>query len=194
MLKAKSSKLMFLFIIILLLIIGVMLGQNYRTAKEQSQKREVFINHLYFSMGDMIHTLNILIEQNPSNEKLEEHISNLHQHLLYGDALVQSAHLFLENEFYGTSFFKYSAHFLYGINMQGVAEIPPFAENNKLDEEERAILKTIKDSIETAQLKMHSEETGQENPNLTFKQLSDIFYTDLVRFHDEIYRDAQKLY
>ena len=190
MFNSKAQKVMGIVIIILLIVTSILSSLYYQQAKESEEQRERYINHLYFAVDRSIYRMDMLLENN--EDSLENDIRNLATELSEADAIIRYGNLFLDRDLYRSDFFRYASNYLYGVNMTGTvtAEVPPMGENNQLSEGDLKLLNTIKGYLEKAKEAMYSEQTKQENPNLTIEELNEIIVTHLNYHHQDIYKDA----
>lgn len=188
----KAQKIMGISIFILVIILGVISSLYYQGVKEDDRQRQLFINHLYFSIDRAINRIDNLIENKYENEDLENNIRSLEKELLEADAIVGYGDMFMDGDIYRSYFFLHASNFLYGVNMTGTvtAQVPPMGKNGELTESDLTLLNTIKDYLENAKQEMYSEQTKQENPSLTIEELNEIIMTYLNNNHQDIYKDA----
>ncbi|GGM43646.1 hypothetical protein GCM10011351_32030 [Paraliobacillus quinghaiensis] len=194
MFRNKSQKIMCILIFVLALISGVLSSIYFQGVQENQRERELFINHLYFSIDGSINRINNLIENKDEEESLERYIYELEKQLLEADAIIRYGNMFADENIYNTRFFRQASSFLYGVNMTGAvnAQVSAIGESNQLTENDLTLLNTIKGYLENAKQKMYLDETKQENPNLTIDEINEIIMTDLNNDHVKIYKDALK--
>ncbi|MFA9558254.1 hypothetical protein ACERII_13180 [Evansella sp. AB-rgal1] len=194
MFNNKVQMIMGSIICILVIFLGVFSSLHYFGVKEDERQRQLFINHLYFSIDNSIYYIETLMENNNGNESLEYYIRALEKNLLEADASIRYGNMLMDSKLYPSDFFRHASNFLYGVSMTGsvTADVPPMADNNELTEIDLALLNTIKGYLENAKQEMYSEQTKQENPSLTIDELNKIIATHLNNHHSEIYKDAFK--
>ena len=187
----KVNKVMGILICVLAISLGVFSSLYYQELKEDERKRELFINHLYFSIDSSLYNIDNIMEAKDGNER-ESYIRILEKTLLEADAILRYGNMFINKDLYRSDFFRHASNFLYGVNLTGTvnAQVPPIGENNQLTESDLKLLYTIKGYLENAREEMYSEQTKQENPNLTIVELNEIILIHLNNYHHEIYKDA----
>lgn len=179
-------------IVLLVIVLGALFYVNAQQVKEEERQWQVFLNHFYFSIDRSIHSIDQLMDRQDDVDQLENQIRYLERNLLEAEAILRYGRLFLDDELYHSNFFISASHFLYGIKMTGTvnAELPPMGENGQLSESDIIILHTIRESLNYARQEMYSEQTRQENPNLTHAEINEIFTNHLLDSSADIYQEA----
>lgn len=164
----------------------------YRLGKERQW--ELFLNHLYFFIDRSISVIDQLIENPNEVDRLEEQIKLLERNLLEADAIVRYCRLFLDDDLYPGDFFRGASDLLYGVTMTGIvnAELHPIGEEGRLSEADISILNTIRGNLDYAKQEMYSEETNQENPNITRAEINEIILNHLNDTPSGIYKETFK--
>ncbi|TMN22097.1 hypothetical protein [Lentibacillus cibarius] len=187
---SKDRKIMIVIIGFLVVFSGIITFLNYQDKQEEERQYEVFLNHFYFSVDDSLGRIQHLIEEKPQNEELDKRIQSIRDELLQANTIIRNGSSFLNSEIIPTQFFRYSVYFLEGIDIKGTAKISPIAEDGALDDKEIKLLKTIAGYLAKAKQEMYSPKTGQENPELTIKELNQIIRKNIDKDIDKIYEDA----
>ncbi|MBH0231425.1 hypothetical protein [Halobacillus yeomjeoni] len=166
----------------------------YQDVQEEKKEWKSFVNHFYFSVERSIRSIDAMVEHKPQDEVLKEHIKRLNQELLKADVILEDGNYYVNDLITKTNYFQDLTLFLYGINLRGDidAEVPPLAEDDRLDEQELKLLRTLKGHLSEAKREMYSKETGQENPDMTISAFNQIVERHLDRFPNEIYLDVYK--
>jgi hypothetical protein len=180
-----------------LLITGIFSFLYYQEVKEEQRQWETFINHFYHSISISEDRLDALIEKQPTNEQLEPRISLLEKEISTAETIVKSGRSYLDGDiYYDHQMFRTFSSFLYGIKYRSNGalklDLPPMAEDGQLDENEVALLITLRNLLNEAREAMYSPVTGQENPDLTVEEFNEIITTTFDRDVLEIYRDTFK--
>ncbi|WP_079478765.1 hypothetical protein [Halobacillus salinus] len=186
--KPLVKKLYIVISSILIVVLSFFSYQYYQEAKEEKRQWGTFVNHFYFSIDRSIRRIDYLVEQNPEGDDLQEGLRLLERELLKSHDLAENASNFLDSEFYGTFFFESVANYLYGMRVsESKDESQPIMEDGKLDKSEVEDLKGIQSYLIKTKEEMFSEETGQENPDLTVEDMNEIVTSHLGQDMHEIY-------
>ncbi len=170
-------------IAIIVLAVGLFFSVNKMNQNKDEYERQykTFINHFYFSIKDSQTTLNRIIELHhlPSvQDNLEEELHRFNEQMLKTNYILQYGNLFVDRDIYYFRYFQNMNFLIHGLhsttNNRDPIIVPPFAEDGVIDEAELAVLKWIKDDLDTIQQGLYSEETRQENPNITVEQFNEI--------------------
>jgi hypothetical protein len=191
------SQIMKYIIGVTLLITGIFSFLYYQEVKEEQRQWETFINHFYHSISKSKDRLDALIEKQPKNEKLEPRISLLEREISTAETILDHGHSYLDRDiYYGFHLFKPFSSFLNGIKYSSNGtvrlELPPMAEDGRLDDKEVTLLIALRDILIEAREAMYSPVTGQENPDLTVEEFNEIIKITFDRDELEIYRDTFK--
>ena len=192
MFKSKTQKIMASVIVILFVTTSILSSLYNQQVKENEEQRERYINQLYFAIDRSIFRIDTLLENN--EDALELDIRHLASELSEADAIIRYGNMFLDRDLYRSDFFSHASNFLHGVNLTGTvtAEVPPMGENNQLSEDDLKLLNTIMGYLENAKQAMYSEQTKQENPDLTIEEINEIIMTHLDYSHSDIYKDSFK--
>ncbi|WP_216827386.1 HMG-box domain-containing protein [Alkalihalobacterium elongatum] len=179
-------------IALLVLTLLILSYQYYVGVKENDQQWKTFVNHFYFAIDNSIFAIDHLLENEYTSKNLEGKVRKLEKELLRADAIISHGNSFMNNDLYRSNFFLEATYFLYGINMTGTitVELPPMGENGVLEERDITLLRTIRGYLESAKQGLYSEQTKQENPNLTIDEVNKIIWTHLNKDSYQIYKDA----
>lgn len=178
---------------ILVLVLASFTYQYYQSVQKEQRQWQVFVNQLYFSINSSIDNMDNLIVNKPTNEQLDDALRQLEQDLLRTQTILEDGNMFLDEEIYRPSFFREATYFLYGLKLSGKvsADIPPFAKDGRLDEEEISLLTTLYGFLKSGLEEMHSSETGQENPDIKLNELNRIIMTHFNYNLEDIVKEAR---
>lgn len=190
--KSRVYKIFGGSILLLLLVLTIVYFKYGNEVKEDQLQQQSFVSILYTSLSKSIQTLDELIENQPQQEALVDVIHRLELHFHETDQVIGHGIAMVDAKLYSTSFFTEVPYFLNGIKMEGPvnAEVPPLAEDGKLNNEEIVLLETIKGYLVNVQKEMTSEETGHVDLNLSIETLNAIILSNLRENVYEIYEDA----
>ena len=161
-----NKKVVYLFLGIGLLISLFFNYQYYKEKQRDEYKYHTFINHLYFNIDHSLDLLdNVLNKDN--NQQIDEQISRLSKNLLETHLLLKESLFFLEGVSYPITLFQRADNMIsHGIDYNGKI-IPPFLDDQLIDKYEHAYLVELKNVLNKMHQQLYSEDTGQENPNIS---------------------------
>jgi len=186
--SARSNKLIITGLVVVLLIIGNL----YRLEKAEEQRTyEQFLNYLHGDLKSTIQNIENVIEMNPEGEALQNWMERLEENIEETRYTMKAGHLYL-NLGTGNYFFRETTMMFHGVNFQGETlydELPPYTQDNKLDDREKKILKTIKGYLVNFKEELEKP-NGEVNEALSREELSDFVRLKLSKDLQEIYTDA----
>jgi hypothetical protein len=182
---------------VVILALAIFSFLYFLEVKEEQQQWESFIKHFYFSIDISIERIDALIEHQPEGEGLERSIANLERGIYTTERLLSHGQAYVDSDiYYGLRLSQPFSSFLYGIkysrNDTVKLDLPAMEEDEQLDENEIALLITLRDILIEAREAMYSHETGEENPDLSVEEFNEIIKTTFDRDELEIYRDTFK--
>ncbi|EOC99682.1 hypothetical protein [Caldisalinibacter kiritimatiensis] len=166
--KIRKFKKIIILLIVLLIISSYFNYQYYRYKQKESYKYEIFLNHFYFSVNYSINILDEILNEQLISEQLNKKIMRLVYFLNEADHLLSESAFYIEGvNSRGTTFFKLVSNVIsYGTEYEG-NKITAFLNDYKINQSERAYLSELKKYLEDIHSKLYSDETGQENPNIS---------------------------
>src|SRR5690625_412232 len=147
-----------MIMLILLIVTGV---QLYKEKKENKKQYQLFLNRLYVTVGSSISQIDHVLREVSEGRELERSLLRIEHELEKVENLLDSGRLLASLEIGHTQIF--SQH-----------PIVQFSDDDKLTKEERQYLKDLKEDLQSIRIGMYSEETEQENPNLSMEAFNDI--------------------
>jgi len=156
-----------IILLIIALLISLYIDYLYFKEKERYEdKYRIFLNHLYFNIDHSLKTVSkILDEETPSSQQ-DKNFLRLSNSLMQTHLLLSESLFYLDDYHYGITFFQEVNNAIDGFEYNG-KKISPFLADKKIDKSERAYLVELKNVLSEMQQKLYSEETGQENPNIS---------------------------
>lgn len=179
MTTSKPSKLT--IILICLLLISFYTNYQYYLRKQQEKiQHKVYLNHLYFGFDELLTTLDTLLEEELPEAQLNKELLRLSQCLTKVEYLLTESPIYIEGvQNHGiTTFQLVHQTIIYGSVYNGT-QIRAFGEDSELNRCERAYLIELRDTVKDIHAKLYSEETGQENPNISKHVLNNIISDNL---------------
>ncbi|KHE73203.1 hypothetical protein [Halobacillus sp. BBL2006] len=194
MFKDKTTKTMAYILGVVLVVLAVGGYQYSKEVREENRQFDYFLNHLYSSVDSSIGRIDYMLKEKPEDEDLVAAVRLLDEDLLKANTVLHSARTFINMEIYNTYFFLDATNFLYGITSSGefTFKLPPISEDGHLGEKEIAILETLRDYMNGTKEAMYSDETMQEDPELTVNKMNEILETHLTQDKVGIYRESLK--
>jgi hypothetical protein len=166
----------------------------YQQKQEEKQQWSLFMNHFYHSIGRSIQWLDTLIEKQPEEDHLIQVLHSLDKELLTAETILLSGRYVNRDIYSDHHHFSSFSHLLFGIkhrrNGSVLLDLPPMAIDDKLDDKEVALLKTMKNNLTELKEAMYSPKTKQENPNLTIDAFNQLITTHLKRDAYDIYKQT----
>lgn len=146
--------------VVIIIILSIIVFRQYKQIAQQAEYKKRFINHLYSQVKICIG----VIPEEYDNIK-EEQIQAIINELNRIDTILYDGSIFLDEQI---RYYHYIPNFNdigYMIHKYYVRKHLKVA--SKLDK--------LKKCLEDVKLKMSSEDTGQENPNLSIEEINNIF-------------------
>ncbi len=167
----KSSVFISILLLVALIISTVKWNQEY---KEDKRAYEHFLNRLYFNIHSTINGIDAFLEEQTQG------VYALHQislDLLETHKTLEDADLFL----------NMSINYYDELIVYGVWEVNSIINRDDIVSiEEKEYLRNLRDTLAGIQEDMYSEQTGQENPNLSIDELNKIIEpSDLRKLIEE---------
>jgi hypothetical protein len=151
------------FLLVILSVALIITGfQLYQNNQESQRQFESFLNQFYFKLESAISSVDSILEQPSEGNDLEQSLLQLDRDLEQTDLILNAGYRLIDREIYGHTFL-FSNH-----------PINHFADNNRLTEDELNYLEDLKKDLKTIQMGLYSDETGQENRNLSIQRFNDI--------------------
>src|SRR5690625_2996069 len=160
MIKKSFGKIKTYLLIIISLVLIFTGVQLYQEKQESQRQFESFLNQFYFKLESTINSLGSILEQPLIENHMEQALLQLDRELEQTDLILNAGNLFVDREI---GSFIFSNH-----------PINHFADNSTLADEELSYLKDLKKDLETIQMGLYSDETGQENSNLSIHRFNEI--------------------
>lgn len=167
----KKGKFIWYFLCVTLLISMIFIQSIHYHKYKKS--REVYINKLYFHISHCIDSIQYVKRNIDHKNQLEQ----LNKEFMRMDALIYHGHIFLDRDInYNrwTIFNDFSNFINYGLIVDGTVTCHGFYDDGEITEAELSFFNNLENDLEDVRLKLYSEDTGQENPNLSFNQINDI--------------------
>ncbi|WP_188206375.1 hypothetical protein [Alkalibacillus aidingensis] len=190
MFKSRKQKVVRVFMVVLVLVVGMLSYQFINQYKEEQRQWELFLNYFYFAHEHSINRIDYLIEMQPKDDDLDAFLRETDRELRKANSVITYGRTLMNNDLYISKFFLNAAEFLYGVNFYPGPEVPPMNENGMLDDDDLALLETIRDYLSEAQEELHSNLSEQENPDLSLDEVNDIINTYLNYSKHDIYEDT----
>ncbi|WP_062108076.1 hypothetical protein [Bacillus niameyensis] len=152
-----------IFLVILLVAGGF---KFYDEKAEERRRHESFLNNLYFELMRSVHVIDLTLSFDPetdANENLTGLLYSIEDRLQSIELTLKLGQHWVDKDIHSA---RFQLSFLYR------EDIPGFSKDGVLDNSEKLYLETLRDELESIREGMYSEETKQENPNLTIKQLN----------------------
>ncbi|MGI8314284.1 hypothetical protein [Halobacillus mangrovi] len=190
MFKERKIRILIYVMLFFIVVLGLGSYQYYQEVKEESREFDIFINHFYFSIDDSLTKINNILEDKPEKGELKEALRFLEQDLIRTHTIIQGGRNFLDYDIPNTYFFYETTYLLSGYTTNGTSYAAPMNQDGKLDEKETQVLETYRDHLTDAKEAMYSQETMQENPQLSIDDVNEIISTYLSQSSEDIYRES----
>lgn len=141
-----------------LIFTGVQLNKE---KKENKRQYELFLNRFYIAVERPITLIDYVLEEAPEERELERSLLRIEHELEKADELLDAGCTFASLDIGYTQIF--TRH-----------PIVQFADGDELTNEEKQYLKDLKEDLQSIRIGMYSDETEQENPNISpyaFKEI-----------------------
>jgi DNA helicase HerA-like ATPase len=177
-------------IFLLIVLLGISLFFNFQYAQEkevQERQYKTYLNHYYGVVNDSLQILNRLLDESQDEEQINKELIVLSEHLNRLAYMSSKVPYYISDiEQSGMNLFEFAANVIIYGGFSEYDKIPPFIEDNKLTRNEKAYLEGIKDHIEYIHDALYSEETGQENRDLSKVEFNHItrYITGIIGEHD----------
>lgn len=159
-------------IIILSLSLIMLAFKQYETNKWEKRQLSSYINHLYFAIDDLLHTIE-QTKNDPTNEITEQNITILDQRARALEHMIRSGVYVHEDMYivYGAS--KIIHFVLYGgiINSN---EVDGIWKDGKYNEQMGVMFEYLYEDIKTVHAMLYSEQTGQEKETATIDDVNNV--------------------
>ncbi|QGT98801.1 hypothetical protein SYNTR_0208 [Candidatus Syntrophocurvum alkaliphilum] len=152
-----------IYLIIILLFTTTISGfMLYQEKKNNQWQYEGFLNRFYFELMDTISLIDSTVSKDLDEDRLTKNLININNNL-------ERLHLSLDiaNRSIHTDIRRHTRLFAHH-------PVTQFAENGQLDEDEKRYLLGIKEFLESIHKGLYSEETNQENPNISIEEFNEI--------------------
>ena len=174
--KLKTYALIFL---VILTIVGCV--KFYNDKQEEGSKYESFLNAFYFELSRINQVIDLTLTAEPEEgidekQRLSSLLYSIDNRLERIVLIIDLGNRWVDKDIYSNRF-----HLSVFNNRE---YLPGFAADGILDNDERLFLETLRSELESIRSGMYSEETKQENPNLTIEQLNKLI-TDVVWISNE---------
>lgn len=191
-----TTKKIRLLLEVLLILTLMITGYNLHKEKQEDQRQfSSFLNHFYFSV---IHTEQQIdrVLAVEDNSHLQESFETLQYDLEKANTILEEGRSFVDHSIRHTRYFQEMEFVATGITAHNngikVFEFPPFAEDGKIDKDERVILTIIKQDLEGIKQGMYSEETQQEDPNLSLDAFNRVLKPINMKSVYEVYDEYKQ--
>lgn len=148
-------------------VVVIILFYQFQYLIQDNRQRKLFINNVYFEIVHMQKSIEKVVEngQIQEGEKLEivENFASLNRLLQDGTWILR------DNSFYYNPFLFIGTQDIF---YQDIGDIQQVKVGDRLSQKQLDYFKIIEEKLEQTRLKLYSGETGQENQNLTVKQLN----------------------
>ncbi|TFJ93229.1 hypothetical protein [Lentibacillus salicampi] len=155
--KIKSGLL--IVISLALIITGI---QLYQEKQENNRQFELFLNHFYFELTDIIRSLNAVLKEPMEGKELEHALLAVKDGLERTDFMLEAGSDFADRDIHAHPSF-FSNH-----------PLGQFSDDGMLASEEADYLEDLKNDLDTIRSGLHSDESGQENPDLSIRAFNNI--------------------
>lgn len=176
---------------ILIIILGSI---SFNFYQKGIHNRKLFINHFYHYVDSNEIQLKNLLENKPTDERLNLQIRELEINLNKLNVLLDSGSSMIDSRITIPVFYLQEvAYLLTGIGIGGDVdvEIPPFGEDGKLDDNEISLLHIIWEDFKEVREKLYSKELMGPNIKLTINDINNIINTHFSKRASDIYLEAQ---
>jgi hypothetical protein len=170
------------FILICFCITSFITGMKYSSNRKLNQDRKHYINHFYFQLDNTIHLLSSVDDWEGSIHNTDVTVNPYRQlltNLNAMKALNEQGAWYMTNDESSyfllgltESFRLIEASVGGGISLNNQLLCDDFLKDGILSKNEVLFLISLKQDLESMKKNLYSEETKQENPNLTMKELS----------------------
>lgn len=189
------KKPLFLFLIFSLSISLLFNYQYYKMHQEKETQFSFFLNDFDYEIDRAISSLDTLIEEEPTDDRLNSALIGLNHHLDILEHMLSRTPYYIGGIGGGvtTDIGRTSSIINFGTNHRG-HYIPPFRKDNELSQNELAFLKAFKAYMDNIYDRLRSEETGQlvikPSPKINKYEFNDIVSkTILGGFHYNSFLD-----
>jgi hypothetical protein len=157
--SGKIKTYLLILVSLALIITGV---QLYQENQESKRQYDLFLNQFYHKLESAMSSLDTVLEQPLEGNDLEQALQHFEKNLEQTDLVLDAGGRFVDRQIYS--------------HMSIFANHPinQFSDNNMLTDVELQYLENLKKDLETIQTGLYSDETGQENPNLSVHRFNDI--------------------
>ncbi|WP_042220988.1 hypothetical protein [Oceanobacillus manasiensis] len=164
--------------LICLLLISLFL--NYHLYSENQEKNRYYtvyyIEDFFNEIKESISLLDSMIARGETDYR---EISFLVERLNYLDYMLRSVPYYFDGMGGGTNYIGYAAVVMNrGVSYEGL-QIPPFFEEQEIDQSELAFLKLFKDRLTSVYVQLESEDTNNLSSNLTKNKFEKIIMKDV---------------
>jgi hypothetical protein len=151
------------YLLIILSVALIITGVQLYQSKQESQRQfESFLNQFYSKLEAARRSLDSVLEHELEGNDLEQALLQVEKNLEQTDLVLDAGGHFVDREIFShMSIFAYHP-------------INQFADNSTLTDAELRYLQNLKKDLETIQNGLYSNETGQENRNLSVQHFNDI--------------------
>ncbi|RPF52232.1 hypothetical protein [Aquisalibacillus elongatus] len=169
----KLSKILLVAMAILVIAFGIIFNQYKQVLDERERQWERFLNEFYFALDVAIRSIEAVLnnEDQIEDQRLEEQLNELSTYLIKSGTILEAAQDFHDHDIRNTQFFQVAAD-----SIPTVAELKGESplDGDSLYEQERELMKFIHITLTEGKQLLYSEETGQENPNLSVDEFNEI--------------------
>lgn len=185
--------------IILIIAISFFIGTKYENNKIKEDIKNRYLNSIYFELLTSISSLQYMENEfvtNPKNhiEAYEVFLKSFNKI----EALNKNINFYLPlGKYEDTILFSDRINLIIGAMDYGISisstnitfTCNAFLEDGILSENEKNFLKNLSKDLETIRLALYSEETGQENPKLSFKEISNAFKGFETKYYSDNFKN-----
>ena len=191
----NRKKAIIIVICSVLLFVTFGAGMKYNSRKKLDQDRKHYLNHFYFQLDTTIYLLSKVDKWEESTHYTDITVNPYRQllsNLQEMEALNKQGAWYMGRDDDSSSLAGLSESFRLiknsiggGITVNNQLLCVDFLNDGKLSENEVSFLVSLKQDLESIRSSLYSEERKQENPNITFKELSKVIkiFTDKYAVH-----------
>lgn len=175
MIKRNFYKLLLVFLSIAFLVSLFFNYQYYQYHKQADTGSSIYMNDFYYEIDDAVYVIDQLVEGNTQN--IDSSIAKLTNNLAILEHMLGRVPYYIPDNQGArpTDIKNFNTIINHGTDYEG-HYIPPFIEDNKIDEKEKAFLSDIKDRLKPTRdlLRSKDKKKKEVNPDISFEEFQDI--------------------
>lgn len=190
--KMTWSRSIKLLIAIVFLILLVYCWLFYQERAENDRQRQIFTSTFHENVFATLLEVDRTLESGENN--LSSNLAELEKRLIKVDLTLYLGRFIMDDSVYYTPYFEMLNKIIYGIQATGPTakiSIPPFNEDNRLDETEIRYLQLLKDELTMISQAMLNEGTKQVRADISIEEFNEIlkpiiYDPDVISFHRKV--------